>query len=431
MTATTLLLLSTLLIGFAWVLSKKALDEGGGAHLGLLDCIWFHVVVTWPTIVKGAVGSLIFESNADSLTSFSLILYGPAVLASVTVFFVRLQLRAAIFAPGMALLALLTWSLPQIVASNFGVSAFLPIVLSLCVIFRSARSTSVDFWCHQALLSVFIVCVSVTATALVARDNVIGPCRDDKCPLIGEVLWSPITGNGNFLGLAVAILLPWAIARLRPLALLPAMVGATAFVELSGSRSALGTAVAVVFVVGVTRILKRGSRSGAYALLAVGLSASIITAIFPFDRGFATYRGGLWGRARDLIESHPIAGSGPYLWVRLPDETRFFANYSPHNLWLDLILSGGIIAAAILVVGAILLLKDVPAWDRDVFILALGTLAIAGILEAPVQPSKLGIVPFAHLLPLFLAASCTTYANRSAKKRDGAQYPSIPSNRKY
>lgn len=429
MTAITILFISTLLTGLAWGLSKKKLAEGEEAHLGLLNCIWVHSVVTWPTIVKGAVGSLIFGSDADLLTSFSLVLYGPAVLASILVFFVRLHRRAALFAPGVILSGLLAWSLPHIAVSNFGISAFLPIVLALCVLFRSAKPTSVDPWCRQALLSIFLICVSVTATALVAKNNVIGPCRDDKCPLVGEVLWSPITGNGNFLGLAVAILLPWAIARLRLLALLPAIVGGTAIVELSGSRSALVTAVAVVLAVGVTRVIKRGRLNGAYAVLAVGLIASIITAIFPFERNFATYRGGLWDQARGLIESHPIAGAGPYMWVRLPDEARFFANYSPHNLWLDIILSGGLVAAALLVVGAAILLKGVPALERDVFILAIGGLAVAGILEAPVQPSKLGILPFAHLLPLFVASSCRSYASIPNRKRSAAQLPSAPTGR--
>ncbi|BCW64215.1 hypothetical protein StoSoilB22_31880 [Arthrobacter sp. StoSoilB22] len=43
-----------------------------------------------------------------------------------------------------------------------------------------------------------------------------------------------------------------------------------------------------------------------------------------------------------------------------------------------------------------------------------------GVVEAPIQTAKLGLAPFAHLLPLIIGASCAV-ASRSAQKPSQAK----------
>lgn len=409
LTINTFLIIATILICFP-VVVRKLRERHEVGRLPLLEKAWFHAAVTWPIAVKGALGSFIFGANADSQTQFTLIVYGPGIGLGLGLLFARLRRGGGIYTPVLYLFALIALSLPNIFMTRPGLSAVLPILLLVAAFAVRRQPLPLEAWCRESLLAISLVAITVTSTAVIAPQNIIGQCREDKCTLVGQVLWSPLTNNGNFVGLSLVILMPWALARMRLIALVPATLGTLMMVELSGSRSALGAAIAVALILIGMRVGKRFRRFGAHMLLWAGVVASVVTALVGFDRNFATYRGGLWTRAREEMSNNPLFGSGPFAWMQLPDEAGFYSNYSPHNIWLEIGVSGGAVAILLIVLSGFALINSATTQNRDVFVLAIATLLLVGVLEAPVQPAKLGITPFAHLLPLVVGASSAKFS---------------------
>lgn len=146
------------------------------------------------------------------------------------------------------------------------------------------------------------------------------------------------------------------------------------------------------------------------------LTASVVTAVGDFPADFATWRGGLWARAHELFAESPFIGSGPGFWVKQPQEVGFIANYSPHNIWLEIAISGGAFALVGAFVAGVALLRGVPKQERYALVLALTGLLALGILEAPVQAGRMGLAPFSHLLPLMVAASCAVVTGSRATR---------------
>lgn len=380
-----------------------------------LERAWFHLSITWPVAVKAALGSFIFSQAADEGANYAIVTYGPAAVVAVVLFLRRLRGDAKVFAPGLILFTMVMFSVPYLVFGDAGVAAFLPLLMSLPVVLRRWDAVPVSAWFGQARVSVLVLAGALLMTALTARTNVIGMCRMDKCSAFGEVLTSPITNNGNFAGVAVAILLPWALLGLPRFPMLLMSGASLLLIELSGSRSAAVAAWAVVAVV----ILASGNWAKrawlAWGAFYGALLATIVTAVGDFPASFATWRGSLWARARELFAEAPFVGAGPNRWVQQPPENNFIANYSPHNFWLEIAVAGGVLALVATVVAAVLLLRKVEAGERYVFVLAGIALLALGILESPVQLGRSGLAPFSHLLPLMVAAS-SAVASRTVKR---------------
>jgi O-antigen ligase len=187
-------------------------------------------------------------------------------------------------------------------------------------------------------------------------------------------------------------------------------------IELSGSRAAAIAAWVVTAVV-VLASGNWGKRAWlAWLAFVAALTASVVTAVGDFPADFATWRGSLWARAHELFAESPIIGSGPGYWVKQPSENGFIANYSPHNQWLEIAISGGVLALLGALIAGVTLLRGVPKQERYALVLALTALLALGILEAPVQAGRIGLAPFSHLLPLMVAASCALVTGSQATR---------------
>lgn len=395
----------------ATLIARKA----GVPALPKPEGLWFHAAVTWPIVVKAALGSFIFSQDADGGTSYTLVTYGPAAVMSIVLLTQRVRGDAKIFAPGVWTFIAVALSLPFALTGSTGIGGILPVLFVLPLLLRGAEPIPLASWFKSVRWSLLLIVVAITGTAFVAPLNVVGVCRLDKCSIFGEVLTSPITNNGNFAGVAVAILLPLALLGLGKFPMLLTAIAGLAMVELSGSRSAAIAAWIVAAV--VLMASKNWSRRSwiAGTVLIATLAASIVTAVGDFPPDFATWRGGLWIRARELFAESPVFGFGPYFWSKQPLEASFIANYSPHNFWLDIAVSGGVIGLVCMAAAGITLLRRVDKQERYAFVLAFIALLAIGILEAPIQPGKLGLAPFAHVLPLMIAASCAI-ATRTPEK---------------
>ena len=370
-----------------------------------LESLWFHSSLTWPVTVKAALGSFIFAADADSGTSYVLVTYGPALLMSLVMLAVRARRDAKLFIPGVWVFIGVALSVPFTLFAGTGFTGVLPIILILPALFRRGTPIPLQAWFRAARWSLLWILVAVSATSFAAPENVIGPCRLDKCSAFGEVLTSPITNNGNFIGVAIAILLPLALLGLRMFPLILTSIVSLAMVEASGSRSAALAAWVVVTVVVVASRNWGRNRWIAWVALFGALAASIVTAVGSFPREFATFRGGLWERAQELFLASPTLGYGPTYWSRQPLELSLTANYSPHNIWLEFAVAGGLVWIFCIASAGVTLIIHTEKNERYALVMMLLSVLALGALEAPIQPGKFGLAPFAHMLPLIIGAS--------------------------
>lgn len=409
----------------SWIASRGA----GADRPTVAERVWFHAVVTWPIAVKAALGSLIFAVGADEgNASYTLVTFGPAILMSVVILVQRLTShRVVIYTPALVFALVPLLFVPRVLFSTENATILLPLVFLFPVLVARAEPLPVSAWFATARTSLVLVIASVVAVGVIAPANVLGSCRIDKCSFAGEVLTSPITNNGNFAGVALAIVLPLALAQQRRFAVFCMGIGSLIFIELSGSRAALAGAVVVVLITFLfARSAKAGPRAAGFAL-AVAFAATVVTALVPFPREFATFRGGLWAQGRELAESSPLLGRGPSFWSSQADSTGFIANYSPHNFWLEIAVAGGLVAVVLVLVAAFLLVRTLEPSDRFPVVLLILALLIIGVLEAPVQPGKIGLAPFAHLIPLMLGSSA--FLNRSRTATEVKSLSRSPSER--
>jgi O-antigen ligase len=111
-----------------------------------------------------------------------------------------------------------------------------------------------------------------------------------------------------------------------------------------------------------------------------------------------TYRGVLWLKAQELILQNPLLGVGSTYWVRQPLTTALAANYSAHNLALEVLVSTGLVGALALV-GAVILCARRTAPEARIIALGMAVVWLAaGITEVTSAPGRLYLVP--ALLPL-------------------------------
>ncbi len=375
-------------------------------RLPVTEAIWLHAVVTWPILIKATLGSLLFPSAlADGSVAYTLTIYGPGVVAGVISFVHRLTEHGVrVFGPGLLTLFGIIMVLPAVAFGGEQPTAVLiALAMALPLALRSRAAISLDSWAAQARVILGIVISSAVIVALVAPQLIIGLCRLDKCSIFGETLISPITNNGNFFGVAVALVLPLALNGLQRWRFVFLAVGALILVEVSGSRAAL-LAASVVIATFLIGWLTRRPRAITRIALSGVLAATIVTALVPFPAVFATYRGGLWARARDIFSGDEWFGLGPSFWSRNEQQISVFPNYSPHNVWLELAVSGGFILVGLTIAAVWWAARIMPPTDRVGFtLLLIGVLAI-GVLESPVSPAKLGLTPFALLLPMMIAS---------------------------
>lgn len=380
--------------------------EASLSKLPQLELLWFHASVTYPVLAKGPLGDLIVGASEDRGTAYVARVFGPALLVSLVVVVRRLfDAQPRPFVPGLFFVGAAVIGVPFVISGEAGPLTVLSIVLALAVLFMGNRAIDIEAWGKHARVAVVVITSTFLVTALVSPDDVIGKCWGDKCVVFGQLLTSSVTQNANFSGLAIALLMPWALWRLRTGPMLIFGLSCLGVITLSGSRSSTVTAAFVLLFMLLASRPKTDVRRIAGAAAAVGLAASLVTAIGHFSYETATYRGALWMRARELFEAAPFVGWGPNYWENQTMLGGFGPNYAAHNLWLELAEAGGLAMVALIALSGVTLLVSTPHSLRPAMLFGLASVLALGMLEAPLQPAEIGIVPFAGLLPLMIAST--------------------------
>lgn len=392
-------------VGAAMIAGAAVWKHPNWPRLPVAEALWFHTIVTWPILMKASLGSLIFASIlSGEETSYTAVVYGPAFIGGMVLFATRATRPGArLFGPGILVVLGVALALPHVVfGSGNPLPALLSIAMTLPIALRSSIEITYTAWIGQARWALAAIALSIIMVGLTSPSLIVAGCRLDKCSIFGETLTSPITNNGNFLGVAVALLLPFALARAQLIQALLLAGGALILIEASGSRSALIAAGVVVLAVVISQISDRPTLGPALGLLGA-IAASVTTAVVLFPPTFATYRGVLWQRARALLQGNELFGLGPSYWADNEQVISGFPNYSPHNVWLELVVSGGVVLAGLIAIAGWWAVRVVSKGARPYLLLAIVAVLAIGSLEAPLAPSKLGLTPFALLLPLIVA----------------------------
>lgn len=322
--------------------------------------------------------------------------------------------QIVIFGTGAAtlifcLLALRVWVRRE---SIIGLLGLLAVSISCLGIFTNVLN-NVETTIRQNIALCATLAALLVATVIPARkDAVLGPavyglsvgivsgivpavnlssgfedCRLDKCGPMG-VLFLGALGNENALGLALALSFPFVLLAFRGYARWIFGSYMFAMIYLSGSRVALGAAVVTLGVAFVCNPrIEGGSTRGRLPAVATltGLVAMAAGWIIPFSTTDLTAfsgRGRIWDIAKSSIVESPWLGSGAEAWRALvhAGEISAAGAYSTHNLWVDALLTTGVIGLALVVLLLVTIVKASSPW---LIALPLITVLTVGILELP------------------------------------------------
>jgi hypothetical protein len=367
---------------------------------------WLLSLTAWPIIVIYCLAPLIWSDAEDVGATYALIVYAPAALMSVAATasgFLRPQIvvdRAAVLIAGLMVyggVAMLFDGAGRYI--NLGMA----IILFLGFVFRG-RSITIEQVGAAARLALVITVASLLAIAVARPDQVIGGCRIDKCTDVGTALTSTFAGNGNLAGIMVTCLLPFAAYGVSLAQVIALVAGVGAMGVLAGSRTAfIGIGLAAVLVLLLSANTPVQVRR---AGLCIGVIGCLALSLLPFYVGYSetdySLRGFLWNEARRLIPDELVFGHNPVFWVDAGRSLLFKANYSPHNGWLEIVLSVGVFGAVVIVLAAIIKIRDVQPPAREYLVVYFCTILCVSSLEAIYVPYFLGIAPFAAMLPFLV-----------------------------
>jgi O-antigen ligase len=249
-----------------------------------------------------------------------------------------------------------------------------------------------------------------------ARGAIIGACRLDKCSLWGQQLGE--LGSGNALGVAIAVLVfPIVLIAKRNVWAIIAVVCSGLLVDLCSSRSAL---IIWVFAAVAALLIRTTGRMRTRVRMRLVTALTSVTALIVAGVAVATWspdaftsRGVLWLRAQEIILENPLLGVGSTFWVRQPQTTALLANYSSHNLALEVVLSTGVLGALALI-GAVVMCARRATPDARIIGLGFAVVWLAGgITEVTSAPGRLYLIP--ALLPLvFVMLNARGYESAEA-----------------
>jgi hypothetical protein len=193
--------------------------------------------------------------------------------------------------------------------------------------------------------SIKLSMAALVVLAFLAPSDLIGTCLLHKCSLWGQSVGAYGTGNalGLFLAAAGCLSLLAINSWMRFVA---GAIGSFILVDLTASRSALiAWIVGVAFVI-IYKVAQRYARSWPVLLGVLFIVATIIfVALWPWAANSFTGRSQLWVRALELLEEHPFLGYGTSYWVNQSLTSDLDANYATHNLFTEMLVSGGVIGA--------------------------------------------------------------------------------------
>lgn len=243
--------------------------------------------------------------------------------------------------------------------------------------------------------------VLMLVLAAVGVPGLIGQCRPDKCSLWGEQIGQ--AGNANGLGMAVAFVGVVVAVRLSWWRVVIVFVGVALLTDLCSSRSALFPLAFGLAAILVERLARRTALNLLRApALGTAIGTIVVIGLWPWSPVSFTDRAGLWRQALSLTSERPWFGWGPSFWVRQPHTTTLDANYSAHNMLLEVLVSFGIVGLLMIVAGVFLVRRTLHPGASALWHTATLCLLGGGVMEVIAAPGRFYLVPGAFILLLVL-----------------------------
>ena len=385
--------------------------------------VWFGTMTAWPIAVIYGIAPAVWSDAESAGPIFVLMMWTPGVAASSYALLEALASgRGRVDIAAAVIGALLVFVAVDMVITGSGRMVNLVIAVSLFAGFVVRdRGYSLRQVAVGARVALAVTAAVLLLSVLFNADQVVGACRVDKCTNLGAALTSPFAGNGNLVGILVTLLLPFAGYRLSPVKVVAATAAVGGIGLLAGSRTALA---AVVVAGGLALLLASGAALELRRLvLTLALAGAFVYSMFPFYVGYSvsdySLRGYLWNQAFRLIPDQLLFGHGPSYWADAGKSTVFTANYSPHNGWLEMLVSVGLWGAALVVVSAVVKVVSLRGTAREYAMAYFATVLCISSLEAVYLPYFLGIAPFAAFIPYFLYR-CPPSRTRSVQRVETA-----------
>lgn len=248
-------------------------------------------------------------------------------------------------------------------------------------------------------LSLLLAAWGLLIPGLAFRDDC--GANEAKCSLLGGFVSIGMWGGSNAFGITLAMIMGIAVWRAGRLGGALIAIGAVAVVLASGAR--LATACAVVIVAFAMLAQTRYARPVVWSATGLAALGSTVIAATPFPPDSFTERAALWDRARAMIAERPLFGHGLSHWVRdavtQPHPPR---SYSPHNIWLDLLVAVGFVGTGAIVIAVVAgLVLAVRAHRIPVLLLTTGILTV-GAFEATMMAYRPGPIPGGMLVLVLL-----------------------------
>lgn len=367
---------------------------------------WRRLEFWWSfaAVVIGGLGTLatfgLIPANGDSV---ALIRVAPFMLVGFAMVLSSLVHRPVITVAGMLLIGLFAI---YIIFALDGAPILMPLVSLLTLL--PAIIVPRDGYSVEALrlgiawgLAAFLLILALLVVSL--PDALIGTCRFDKCSMWGEALGA--MGTGNALGLYLAAAGPISLLTARTFSQYAFIgVGSYLLVDLTSSRSAqiswwVGVTVATIFLASQRWKLRWPVVASAIAVASAVIALPLIT----WSPGSFTGRVELWSRAFAVLAESPLVGRGPSYWVAQDRTVDLDANYATHNLFTELLVSGGVLGTALVVTSLIAIVAGARGRNMQLYVLSLAAIwAASSLTEVVSAPGRVYLVP--GLLALVMIA---------------------------
>ena len=352
-----------------------------------------------------------------TLTEFNFVAFRflPAIILSFSIFLVekpKIVRQEAFFFLVPALIAIIYGFLDS--QTYLYPIAWILLVLPFLFISRNG----VD---RVAINSIYSLCIRgiillALGIAFIQPEKSFTSCRSDKCNVLGFV-FAPEGNQSNVFSLTLGLLVALIDFKKSYLWIITNALCLISLAEFSGGRS--GTIAGLGCLASIAILKLTGGRiSKIYLTFLASLCFfSLIPVIFTFNPTSFTGRASLWIKAKQLIGESILFGHGASFWIRTPATFEFRANYSPHNMWLEILVSTGLFGLVCL---SIAILISTIKCDKSIrpFALSLFSgLFVAGFSESMVMPYRLIISPGYFLIFICLTSSRSAY--QRVEKSDG------------
>jgi O-antigen ligase len=311
----------------------------------------------------------------------------------------------------------LLFSTPAIIALVFGAldnqTVLYPIAwiaISLPFLFENKFMMTSDL--IQGIYAKCVFGISITSIAVTILNPIdaISACRSDKCNILGFI-FSPDGGQSNVLSLTFGLLVAFLdLKRNYPWILVNSICLIT-LANFTGGRTGTLAGMACFLSISIFKMTSKKAKKVHALYLTSAVIFSLTPLVFVYDPLSFTGRPILWAAAKHFILEAPFFGHGASFWIRLQATSELQANYSPHNIWLELLVSTGVVGTLSIVVAIYSTLRNM---DPKIYPIATSMLVgifVSGFSEAMIMPYRLIITPGFWIFYICLSSFTKNYSN--------------------